>query len=106
MFRRESGEPPFAIFGTVPAGEAEGKRVGIVWMLATDEIDDNAIAFARTSRQWAKRLLEPYDYTLNYVWNRNIKHIRWLRWAGYIILMPERRGPFDEWFHPFYMSKQ
>ena len=97
---------PFAIFGTVAAGKVNGaKDVGIIWMLATDEIDNNAVAFARISRYWARRLLEPYDLTTNYVWNKNRKHLRWIRWAGFTILKPEKRGPFDEWFHPFYMIK-
>ena len=100
------GADPFAIVGTVAAGQVPGeKNIGVIWMLTTDEIDDNAIAFARFSRPLAKLLLEPYDLTMNYVWNKNKKALRWLQWAGFRVLAPVQYGPFNEPFHPFYMLK-
>ena len=106
MIRPSGADNPFAIVGTVAAGAVRGeKNIGVIWMLATDEIEDNAFAFARFSNPLAVRLLEPYDATMNYVWSKNERHLRWLKWAGFTILEPKPHGPFNELFHPFYMIK-
>lgn len=92
---------PCAIFGIVDDGYAGSTKVGIVWMVATNQIHHFRRLFIQECPGWHHRLTEGYGLTWNVVDCRNTVHVRWLRWLGYSFLRrhkkfgPERR-PFFE----------
>jgi hypothetical protein len=69
---------PIAMFGVVPAEDGSGS----LWLLGTDELDNLATCFGRTSRKIIRQLLEVYPHLFNYVDARNQKTIDWLTWCG------------------------
>lgn len=52
------------------------------WLLGTDEVDRNFIAFARASISARDQLLSRYAILRNFVDERNTASIRWLKWLG------------------------
>ena len=55
---------------------------GIVWMVATPELERNRFQFLRSCRSWIDRLRRPHPFLFNIVDSRNTLHLRWLEWAG------------------------
>jgi hypothetical protein len=88
---------PIAMCGVV--GEFGG--MGIIWMLGTDEINNAAKEFMRLSRQYLKRILCLYPLLTNYVDDRNIKAIAWLKKLGATIYDPEKYGIENMLFRRF-----
>lgn len=86
---------PIAAFGAAP--HAAG--IGIVWMLGTDGIEQEAFGIARRTRRYFDELNAAYFMLWNYIDARNATSMRWLRWGGFQLLEehpehgPERR-PF------------
>jgi hypothetical protein len=80
----DSSLQPVAIFGIVP--DSKNSRVGLIWLLASDDLLAYSIFFLRNSRRWIKRLLEDYDLLWNYVDARNELHIRWIEWCGFTLI--------------------
>lgn len=87
------------MFGT---GEGQFPGTGRVWMLASDKLEDPAIAFAlgRNSREWVSRMNEDYPALYNFVDARNAVHIRWLQWCGFTFINKHER--FGAARVPFY----
>jgi hypothetical protein len=69
---------PIGIFGVRPVGEHNG----IMWMLATDRLEDFGREFLRRSHEWVEKLHRKYQVLGNCVDARNEVHIRWLKWIG------------------------
>ncbi|QND53460.1 DUF2833 domain-containing protein [Phyllobacterium sp. 628] len=67
--------------------------VGAPWLLGTDAVEKNYVAFLRGSVDWRDQLLRRYPVMRNFVDVRNQASIRWLRWLGFKLFDPvELRG--------------
>ena len=62
--------------------------VGAPWLLGTDAVERNYVAFLRGSVEWRDQLLRDYSTLRNFVDERNRVSIRWLRWLGFTISDP------------------
>ena len=79
------------------AAEVDGELIaifgisnGLIWLVATDEINKYPITFYRLSKKIFPALRKGYDYLENYVDARNTLSLRWLKWLGFTIEAPER----------------
>lgn len=88
---------PQSLFGVAPVTD----NVGAIWLLGTDEIDTNPIAFLRWSRRFLPFLIQPYDMVCNLVYAGNTVHIKWLRWLGFVFLREVEHGPEHLPFYEF-----
>ncbi len=67
--------------------------LGCVWLLATDAVEGDQMAFLRKSVRLRDQLLQRYSVLRNVVDVRNMASIRWLRWLGATFSEPfEVRG--------------
>jgi hypothetical protein len=73
-----------ALFGATP--DRRETDVGVVWLLAANELTAHPFWFLRNCRSWVERLHRRYRVLRNYVDARNAVHIRWLQWCGFTIL--------------------
>lgn len=62
--------------------------VGAPWLLGTDAVERNYVAFLRGSVEWRGQLLQRYSTLRNFVDVRNKASIRWLRWLGFKLSDP------------------
>jgi len=93
---------PVCVFGVVPVG---GMHIdmGRPWMVATEGIEKNAIAFLRRNKNWIRGMMGRYHHLINYVDARNTKAVQWLRWLGFQIHEAEPCGTYGLPFHKFEM---
>jgi hypothetical protein len=87
-----------AMFGVAPECLL-GSDKGIVWLLATDELADISIAFAKRNRKVIRQMLDFYPVLENHVDVRNRTSLAWLKWCGFTLYGPEPFGPDNM---PFY----
>jgi len=90
-----------AIFGVTPMSGP--MKVGIIWMLATDEFHKNVRKFARYCKEVFKKMIKGYGYVFNYIHAKNTVSIEWLKWLGFEILEGRPLGHQGEIFHKFEM---
>jgi len=89
---------PLALFGVVPdMGDAD---VGLIWLLASDELAAHPFFLLRNSRKWVDILQRQYRVLWNHIDARNELHIRWLKWSGFTLL--RRVEEFGVERRPFY----
>jgi hypothetical protein len=87
-----------ALFGVVPdTGDAD---VGLVWLLASDELARHPFFVLRNTRKWVEILNQQYRVLWNHIDARNELHLRWLRWSGFTLL--RRIENFGVEQRPFY----
>lgn len=67
-----------------------GVSNGIIWLVATDEINNYPVRFYRMSRKIFHNLRRGYNYLENYVDARNKLSLRWLKWLGFTIEPPQK----------------
>jgi Type II secretory pathway, pullulanase PulA and related glycosidases len=68
---------------------------GIPWLLGTDAIDRHYVAFLRQSAGCLAQLSARYPILRNFVDDRNVVSIRWLRWLGFTISEPVHLNGHD-----------
>ena len=73
-----------ALFGVIP--DINQADVGSIWLLGSPEITRHSISFLRDSKIWVDQLQERYMTLWNYVDARNVVHVRWLKWCGFVFL--------------------
>jgi hypothetical protein len=95
---------PVVMFGV--NGESILGDRGIVWMLATDDIQKIAFRFVRHSKKFINLMQEFYPYMYNYVDSRNSTSIFWLKMIGAKIQDAQPHGVEGKLFHYFYFSKE
>lgn len=78
-------------------------HVGAPWLLGTDLIEKNQLAFLRRNKLYMSEMTEGFDTLINYVDARNTKAIRWLKWLGFEFDEAEPRGVLNMPFHKFSM---
>lgn len=86
------------MFGITPC---EDDKMGVIWMLATEEFHKYSKLFAVKSKKVILGLVEKYEYVFNFVYGKNTKSIKWLEWVGFHICDPEPLGKKGEAFHRF-----
>lgn len=92
-------EKVIALFGVSDAG-----KVGVPWMLASDELKDIKKSFLRECKDYVARMGEGHDLLTNYVWVGNEIHIQWLKWLGFTFLDPIEYGFAKKPFMQFFMK--
>ncbi len=79
---------------------------GGIWMLATDQLDEIGVSFARNTRKIIQEFLTRYSSLVNWVDCRNTQSIAWLRINVFEIREARPYGVFGEPFHYFYQRKK
>jgi hypothetical protein len=76
-------DQPCVIFGVADDAEAEG--LGLVWLLATDDVYPVRRAVMEVSKQFIDYWIEQYPLGLhNIVDHRNLLHLRWCLRLGFV----------------------
>lgn len=76
------GEPPVALFGV--SDDPTNKGLGIVWLIATDDVRRHALGVLEAARMYLRLFLEAYPEGLhNLVWRENETHLRWCNALGF-----------------------
>lgn len=57
-----------------------GIEKDLIWVVCTEYVDLNPIKFLRFCKPFFKQWVK-YPVT-NYVWMKNTKHMKWLKWLG------------------------
>ncbi len=78
---------------------------GIPWMLGSDLVESHSIPFLRRSLDYRDAMLDIYTVLKNYVDERNVLAIRWLRWLGFTIEPAEPFGVEQRPFHAFHQER-
>ena len=95
---------PVVMFGV--NGETVLGDKGVVWMLATPEIDKIKLRFMRHSRQYIDMMMEFYPYLYNFVHVKNRVSIAWLRKLGAKFDTAKPHGKEQALFRYFYFQKE
>ena len=90
---------PLCMCGVVSVGQS----VGVPWMIGTEDIERHAMAFLRLSVRHMKVVVANYNHLINYVDDRNVIAISWLKWLGFTMDEPAPFGPFGVMFRRFEM---
>lgn len=75
---------PFGLFGVARVSRVP--VAGKVWMVATEGLEREALAFARVSREIVTAWEQEFDILFNAVDGRNETHVKWLKWLGFQFL--------------------
>lgn len=95
-----SGEP-IAILGTTPPALI-GSGGASPWLLGTNAIFNFPRAFVVGGRRYVEEQLAKYDYLENYVDQRNVISIRWLKAIGFEFDSPKPYGVAKLPFYRFF----
>lgn len=77
---------PEVMFGVGDINVLAG--IGAPWLLGTDIVEQERVAFLRLSVEWRAQLLRRYATLRNVVDVRNRASVRWLRWLGFTLSEP------------------
>jgi Protein of unknown function (DUF2833) len=95
---------PLALIGVTP-----GEAGGLIWMLATPGLFSTLlqkIQFLREGAIWVELMLDDYDFLYNWVYSKNVRAIKLLRWLGFTIDPPAPHGPSAALFHFVHRRRQ
>lgn len=90
------------VIGCAPDANVEGR--GIPWLLATTEVAHHPGALTKITKHYVGLFLERWPVLLNFVDERNVTSVRWLRRLGFTVCEPLAFGKNGEPFHPFVMG--
>lgn len=90
------------IIGCAPDTQVAGR--GIPWLLGTKDVAHHPGALTKITKHYIVRFLERWPVLLNFVDERNVTSVRWLRRLGFTICEPLAFGRNGEPFHPFVMG--
>lgn len=97
------GEEAVGLFG-VGANHANPDW-GSPWLLATPKLEDISVTFLKQSRACVQRMLDQHSFLENWVDQRNLTSIKWLKWCGFTVFDPEPFGVEKKMFCRFEMRK-
>ena len=95
------GGAPAAIFGAAPAPSGQG----IAWLLGTEQITRNPRAFWLASKEGLGLLFTWFSQLFNYVDQRNVASLRWLKKLGAQVAPPVPFGIEARPFHYFELTR-
>lgn len=78
------------MFGVAPASLLY--RVGVPWLLGSEDVEKYQIPFIRRCRGYVGEMLLCYSHLVNLVDSRNTVSQRWLKWMGFEMSQPEPYG--------------
>lgn len=93
---RETGLPAL-VRGVAPLGGG----VGVIWMVATDELNDSPRYLVEEGKRFVTRNLERYELLYNHVDVRNTGSLNWLEHIGATFDPPAPFGPYGMPFRRF-----
>lgn len=70
------------MMGVVPADKGADTRLGMVWLLGSDQLALFGFSLVKYSRAWLRELIVGYDMVGNLVSARNPAHVRFLKHIG------------------------
>jgi len=85
-------DTPVAMLGVLPAGQPD---VGLVWMLASNDLKNIQTQFLRESRRQLAEITDGYRVVYNYTDARNTLHHRWLKWTGFKFIQRHEQWGLD-----------
>lgn len=88
---------PLALVGVTP-----GESGGLIWLLATPGLFSTLvqkIQFLRDGASWVESMLDEYGLLYNWVYSKNVKAIKLMRWFGFTIEPAAPHGPSAALFH-------
>lgn len=97
------GNRPWCIFGVVPDGGLM-TDTGQIWLLGTDDIAHNAVAFTQASMGYIECVREQFPRLGNWVDVRNTAAIRWLKRLGFTMEPAMAYGVEQRPFHRFHIG--
>ncbi|MCO5073622.1 MAG: hypothetical protein M9944_20695 [Rhizobiaceae bacterium] len=77
---RDKNGTPVSIMGV---GWLANPRAGMAWFLSSDAIDKIGLLFLQETRASIDTFMQGHDVISNYVYSRNEKTLKWLRWLGF-----------------------
>ena len=80
--------------------------IGVAWLIGTDALENNAVAFLRHSCCYFSIMKNGYSHLHNRVHAENGAAIRWLAWLGFALGAPQPHGPFAKPFIHFEWRSQ
>lgn len=80
-------------------------KIGIPWLLATDQWTSDPFRVLAFSKDYVARMLTKYPTLFNYVDARNRPAVKWLKWCGFEIHPAVPFGLDKLPFHPFVKRK-
>jgi len=80
----DEGDRPVCMGGVVPFPGCSLR--GVVWAVATTDVERHRVSFLRRSIPWVKRWQAQFPILTNAVDERNSVHIEWLRWLGFTFI--------------------
>lgn len=107
----EIGLPEASLAGTLSIGVVESDvaemvagtypihgsyRAGVVWMVSSSAIEKYPQRFAPASKLVLERMHDEYDLLVNFIDERNTRHLTWLKWLGFhMVRRIDKYGPFS-----------
>lgn len=79
----DDNDTPQIIFGTHPSGDP---LVGFIWMMGSDAIVKHRRQLFKETLPLLHKIAGKYPLLTNCVHADNTAHIRWIQWAGFVIL--------------------
>ncbi len=95
-------QPAAALFGVTPVSLLGG--VGSPWMVGTDEMFRYPGALVALSKRYIQKMAEAYPKLVNYVDERNLRSVRWLKRMGFAVEPAKPYGFYGRPFHRFSME--
>ena len=96
---------PIAIFGVAPMGSTLLSKIGVPWMLGSDDIRNFSKETVVLGKLYTKRMIDSYNKLENYVDARNKVAIKWIKNCGYTVEDPIPYGLNGELFHHFFLER-
>jgi hypothetical protein len=78
---------------------------GSPWLLGTDRILEIYRPFLKQSRAYVQQMLDRHSFLVNYVDERNLVSVRWLKWCGFKLDDPAPYGVTGAPFHRFELRR-
>lgn len=94
---------PVAIWGLGIGSFATG--IGRPWLVGTEKIETNAIAFLRRNKACIRRWLGICPTLENWVMAEHETAIRWLEWLSFRMDGPVPHGPYGVPFRRFHLER-
>lgn len=92
---------PICIFGVSPWGDDTGRP----WMVGTEQIVKHQKIFLRYCKKCVAIMQDNYSLLHNYVDDRNLLAVKWLKWLGFKFDEATPYGPDGLPFLHFYMGE-
>lgn len=75
-------------------------KAGVIWMLASNEIQQHKRDILKLSKSTLILLSNNYDYVYNFVHKDNKTSIRWLQWCGFTV---DKSNTYKQGGEDFYL---